>query len=117
MYDIKNKRVYLSGPMSELPDFNEPAFAAAKRACVDAGCEVCFNPCTAWGHHDRPRAWYMSHDLHHLTAMDGERPYFDAIVLLDGWHASDGSQLEYKVARECGIAQVNIRELMAHDLR
>lgn len=110
-YDISGKRVYLSGPMSELPDFNEPAFAAAKRACVDAGCEVCFNPATAWGHHDRPRAWYMSHDLHHLTAMDGERPYFDALVLLPGWYASEGAQIEYQVARECGIALVNLQEV------
>lgn len=110
-YDFDGKRVYLSGPMTGIPDWNAPAFADAKRAVMAAGAESCFDPAAAWGHHDRPASWYMSHDLHHLTAMDGERPYFDAIVLLPGWYASEGASLEYQVARACGIALVSLREV------
>ena len=111
-YDMRGKRVYLSGPMSGYPDWNEPAFEDAKWACLLAGAEVAFNPCTAWGHHDRPRSWYMARDLHVLTMMDGERPWFDCVVLLPGWYASAGAQAEQLVAHECGIAQVNLREVL-----
>ena len=54
----------------------------------------------------------MARDLHVLTMMDGERPWFDCVVLLPGWYASAGAQAEQLVAHECGIAQVNLREVL-----
>lgn len=114
-YDLTGKRVYLSGPMSGILDNNAPAFAEAKRRCLDAGAAMVFNPATAWGHTDRPASWYMRHDLHRLTKSDGERPLFDAVVLLDGWQNSEGATLEYQVARACGIALVNLREVVRGD--
>ena len=114
-YDLTNKRVYLSGPMTGIIDHNGPAFADAERRCMDAGALMVFNPATAWGHNDRPTSWYMRADLHRLTLSDGERPLFDAVVLLDGWHHSEGATLEYHVARACGIALVNLREVGRDD--
>ena len=114
-YDLTNKRVYLSGPMTGIIDHNGPAFADAERRCMDAGALMVFNPATAWGHNDRPTSWYMCADLHRLTLSDGERPLFDAVVLLDGWHHSEGATLEYQVARACGIALVNLREVGRDD--
>lgn len=112
-YDIKGKRVYLSGPMSGIPDYNAPAFAEAAQACLDAGAEMVFNPATAWGHANRAPYWYMREDLHRLTISDttGERALFDVIVMLPGWYSSEGATLEYQVARACGIALVNLQEV------
>lgn len=114
-YDMTGKRVYLSGPMTGIIDHNGPAFADVERRCMDAGALMVFNPATAWGHNDRPTSWYMRADLHRLTLSDGERPLFDAVVLLDGWHHSEGATLEYQVARACGIALVNLREVGRDD--
>lgn len=110
-YDLNGKRVYLSGPMTGIPDLNVPAFAEAAEACHEAGAVVVFNPTTAWGQLDRPLSWYMRNDLHRLAQSDGDGPYFDAIVMLPGWYASDGATLEYQVARACGIAILNLREV------
>ena len=114
-YDIKGKRVYLSGPMSGIPDYNAPAFAEAQEELIALGAEFVFNPARAWGHNDREASWYMRHDLHRLTESDGGAPLFDVIVMLDGWHASEGATLEYQVARACGIALVNLREVGKHE--
>lgn len=114
-YDMNGKRVYLSGPMSGIIDHNSPAFADAERRCRDAGAAMVFNPATAWGHNDRPTSWYMRHDLNRLTLTEGERPLFDAVVLLDGWENSEGATLEYQVARASGIALVNLREVGRDD--
>lgn len=114
-YDLTDKRVYLSGPMTGIIDHNAPAFADAERRCRDAGAGMVFNPATAWGHSDRHLSWYMRHDLNRLTLTEGERPLFDCVVLLDGWYASDGATLEYQVARASGIALVNLREVGEHE--
>lgn len=110
-YDLTDKRVYLSGPMTGIIDHNAPAFADAERRCRDAGAAMVFNPATAWGHSDRHPSWYMRHDLNRLTLTEGERPLFDCVVLLDGWYASEGATLEYQVAKASGIALVNLREV------
>lgn len=115
-YDLTDKRVYLSGPMTGIIDHNAPAFADAERRCRDAGAAMVFNPATAWGHSDRHPSWYMRHDLNRLTLTEGERPLFDCVVLLDGWYASEGATLEYQVARASGIALVNLREVGEHEL-
>lgn len=114
-YDLTDKRVYLSGPMTGIIDHNAPAFADAERRCRDAGAVMVFNPATAWGHSDRHPSWYMRHDLNRLTLTEGERPLFDCVVLLDGWYASEGATLEYQVARASGIALVNLREVGEHE--
>ena len=110
-YDFKGKRVYLAGPMRGHDDLNFPAFDEAQRKVYDAGAAFVFNPARAWGHVDKPASWYMLHDLHRLTESDGGRPLFDAIVMLEGWHVSEGSSLEYQVARACGIELINLREV------
>lgn len=101
---LDGMRVFLSGPMSGVDDLNRPAFAEAKRICMDAGAEFVFDPTTAWGHSDRPREWYMLRDIHRLTEPgDGDGPFFDCLVRLDGWHLSNGAWRESTVADECGI--------------
>lgn len=109
---IEGKRVFLSGPMTGLPDFNREGFAEARRACEAMGATVVFNPREAWGHTDKDRSWYMRRDLHRLTLSDGDEPMFDLVVQLDGWEHSNGAWCESRVAEECGIPCVPLANLM-----
>jgi hypothetical protein len=111
--DLQGKHVFLSGPMTGLPDHNRAAFADAERWCVTHGAEVAFNPTTAWGHADRGRAWYMLRDIHRLTEPgEADGPLFDLVVQLDGWERSNGAYCECRCAEACGIPCVPLRSLM-----
>lgn len=89
------KRVYLSGPMTGLPDLNFPAFnAAAARlradglrvvnpAEINLGAQLTWEQC-------------MRADIKALCDCD-------AIVLLPGWEASKGAHLELHIAHRLGM--------------
>lgn len=86
--------LYISGPMSGLPDLNFPAFARAATALRQQGLEVLS------AHeipHDEPAPgalpWttYLREDVRHLLTCD-------AIVMLPGWPLSRGARLELDVA-------------------
>lgn len=91
-------RTYLAGPMSNLPDFNYPAFHKAAALLRANGLHVenpAENPvpdCGTW-------AAYMRMALAQLVTCD-------AIALLPGWTASRGARLEHKVAVELGMRVV-----------
>ena len=114
-YDIRGKRVYLSGPMSGLPNLNAAAFNEAQEELIALGAEFVFNPARAWGHNDRETSWYMRHDLHRLTESDGGSPLFDVVVMLPFWNTSAGASLELRVARACGIHIINLQEVGRDD--
>ena len=83
-------RLYLSGPMSGLPDSNYPAFCDMADKLRGAGYLV-INPaenqpppCGTW-------AGYLKIGLAQLMWCDG-------VALLDGWQCSKGAKLEAAVA-------------------
>lgn len=85
-------KIYISGPMSGLPDFNYPAFfTAAKdlRACGHAP----INPARVRPG-KTPTTWleFMRHALRDIADADG-------IATLPGWSASRGASLEVDIAR------------------
>ena len=89
------KRIYLAGPMSGLPELNYPAFhakAAELRAAghhVENPAENPAPPCGSW-------QGYMRMAIAQLVTCD-------AIHLLPGWEASRGAQLEFNLANEMGL--------------
>lgn len=85
--------VYLSGPMSGLPDYNRPAFDKAARMLRQEGKTV-FNPAEV-GERSviMPRAWYMRRDIEALLKSD-------ELVVLQGWEKSAGARLEIEIAKE-----------------
>lgn len=90
--------IYLSGPMSGLPDFNRDAFFAAEKqlsACMDARF---INPARINGEVQDGWQWqdYMRVALRAM--MDA-----DSIYMLDGWENSKGAQLELDIARKMGM--------------
>ncbi len=90
-------RIYISGPMSGLPDFNYPAFHDASAQWRAAGYEV-LSPAELDLAETTDLTWedYLRRDLRMLLDCD-------AIALLDGWENSRGAALEYHVATALGL--------------
>jgi hypothetical protein len=98
-------KVYIAGPMRDLPKFNFPAFDRAEARLRAAGWEV-VNPARMDREMDGfdPTQKAMAHSIEFymrrdLPAVAG----CDAIALLPGWERSDGAQKELAVAHWCGL--------------
>ena len=96
------KRIYLSGPMTGLPDLNFPAFAAMTDSLRDGGHTVT-NPAEL---NPDGGTWNdcMRRDI--TALMD-----CDTVATLPGWQESKGAKLEVLIAQHLGMTVVN-----AHDL-
>ena len=100
------KRIYISGPMTGVPEHNFPAFFAAEERLKQAGFQP-LNPARNFGGQtDRPRADYIRADLELLLQCDG-------IAMLPGWQKSRGAKLEYMIAWELGLPVIDIATLDA----
>lgn len=89
-------RLYLSGPMTGLPDYGYPIFHAAAERLRALGHEV-ENPAEHFkGRQDLPRKVYLKRDI-------GEVLKAEAVAVLPGWQGSKGACLEVAVAREIGL--------------
>lgn len=99
------KRVYLSGPMSGLPEHNFPAFNAEAARLRGLGYDV-VNPVDI--NPDPGLSWHqcLRNDLAALLTCDG-------VALLDGWQGSAGAHLEVHVAHRLGMPIAMARELPA----
>ena len=88
--------IYLSGPMTGLPDYNRPAFDALATELRSQGHTV-FNPAEV-GERDviRTRSWYMRKDIEGLLKSD-------KVYVLPGYAESSGALLEIQIARELEI--------------
>lgn len=90
-----NSRIFVCGPMSGLPEFNLPAFAAATDALRAAG----YYPVNPGRNGQQPGfTWldYMRAALHDLIDCD-------AVALLPGWEKSRGARIERHLAIELGM--------------
>lgn len=101
------KKVYLSGPMSHLPDLNFPAFHAAARSLRKAGFDVT-NPAEI--NVDNGQSWKacMRADIQALCECD-------SLALLPGWENSEGAHLELHIAHRVGISVHQIGDLLPLD--
>lgn len=87
--------LYISGPMSGLPEFNYPAFQAAAKELRERGYEV-VNPADIKV--DTP-SWeaFMRADIAALVNCD-------VIYMLSGYKASKGALLELTIAEALGMS-------------
>lgn len=100
--------IYLSGPMTGMPDFNRQAFNVAAEALRRTGHTV-INPAelnTADG-----STWQACMRVC-LKAL----PDADVLALLPGWETSNGAHLELHIAHRIGIAVMSIAEVFALDI-
>lgn len=101
--ELEGKRIYLSGPMTGMADWNREAFGEAARYLRNMGAQV-FNPAfSAPVGKGEPHSSYILRDIHELTSNMGGKPYYDMLAQLPGWDRSRGAQVELIVARACGI--------------
>lgn len=86
-------RIYLSGPMTGIPDFNYPLFNRAAAEFRARGYHIenpAENPpCDSWGS-------YMRAAVRQLTTCD-------RVLMLPGWQESRGAQIERELALDLGI--------------
>lgn len=103
------KRVYISGPMSGLPNHNFPAFYAAADLLRVAGFDP-VNPAEL--NPDTGRQWheYLRADLKALCDCD-------MLALLPGWERSEGAHLEVHVAHRLRIEISTVEELLRRAAR
>lgn len=95
------KTLYLAGPMSNLPDFNYPAFhdAAAQLRVIGYDVE---NPVE-----NKPpeQTWlaYMRMSLVQISKADG-------IATLPGWGESKGATIEVQLATDLGLEVKRVKD-------
>ncbi len=96
-------KVYISGPMTGIPDFNFPAFMHAESMIAARG-HTAINP--AKNGLTKSHSWreHMKADIRMLLDAD-------AITLLPGWASSKGAACEYQIASALGIPIFSFDEL------
>lgn len=99
----KKKKVFISGPMTGIKDFNKPAFDQAEQWLTQAGYSV-FNPARmhfddAWTHEE-----IMRIDLAALAQCD-------YILMLPKWYYSKGAIQEYHYANYTGVELLSMSDI------
>lgn len=99
------KRIYISGPMTGIPDFNHPAFNSEAARLRALGYEV-VNPAEL--NADTSLEWHacMRKALVGMLTCD-------TLALLEGWHKSAGAHLEMHVAHRVGMEIKDAKEVVA----
>lgn len=99
------KTIYISGPMSNLPDLNFPAFNEAAEKLRAKGHSV-INPAEI--NPDAGMAWEqcMRADIKALCDCD-------TLATLPGWERSKGAHLEVHIAHRLGIEITSVEDLLA----
>jgi len=101
---MASKRIYISGPMTGMPEHNFPAFHAVADRLRKAGWSV-VNPAENFkGRTDLPREAYMRMDVALMATCN-------AIAMLPMWRESRGARVEYLLAREMGMELLDAQTL------
>lgn len=116
-FNLDGLRVFLSGPMSGIEDWNRAAFAKTSAWCMEHGAIEVFDPSggAPKGPDSHSHEHWMRQTLHELTRWENgtryedNRPHYDVLLLLDGWKSSKGAMAEVNAAVACGIECVTLR--------
>lgn len=100
---MRKPTLYVSGPMSGLPELNYPEFFAAADRLRSLGFYV-LNPAD----HGPGGTWRecLARDLTILV-------HCHAVVVLDGWEKSKGARLECHVATELGMGIYRLGDVLS----
>lgn len=98
-------RLYLSGPMTGLPDNNYPAFNAEAARLRALGYDI-VNPAELKPPASESDEWhhYLRRDLREMLTCDG-------LALMPGWHNSKGAHLEIQVAHRIEMSIWDAKDL------
>lgn len=113
-------RIFISGPVSGMPDNNVAAFATAAYRLRQAGHEV-YSPVEsipAKCSHEQAMLMCLrelsrvARGIYDCLAVFSFEPWYDAMVQLDGWQHSNGARLEAEIADALGIKRASLREVL-----
>jgi hypothetical protein len=96
-------KIYLSGPMTGLPELNYPAFHAEAKRLRRLGYEV-INPAEL-SHPGETRADCLRRDVLALV-------FCNTLALLPGWQDSAGAAMEICIARQTGMLIVRAADIV-----
>lgn len=98
-------KLYISGPMTDLKDYNRMAFNQAADALSAEGYQVINSADIDLG---KGASWqdYMRESLRRMADADG-------VALLSGWRRSRGARTEEHVARSLGIPVCHLNVWLA----
>lgn len=99
--DIKGKRVYLSGPITNVKNYKGLFMLAEKLADFGEAKQI-YNPAAQIS---SSFSWEQA--MHRCLS---EITNYDTVVMLPGWNASRGARLERDVALACGMHIVDFGE-------
>lgn len=99
--DIKGKRVYLSGPITNVKNYKSLFMFAEELAALD-GAEQIYNPAS-----QIPSSSSWEQAMHRCLS---EITNYDTVVMLPGWNVSRGARLERDVALAWGMRVVDFGE-------
>lgn len=94
-------RLYISGPITGMPDLNTSAFTAAEAALLDRGYEV-VNPRTIPLVLDGDWHYYLREALKLMLTCD-------ALAMLPGWEKSRGAGIEFRLAADLNMVARELR--------
>ncbi|TCK39665.1 uncharacterized protein DUF4406 [Paraburkholderia sp. BL8N3] len=98
-------KIYVSGPMTGLPDLNKPAFNAEAARLRAEGHEV-VNPAEVDLGPDAEWLDYMKVDIALMCPCD-------MIFMLPGWEKSEGARMERRIAMDLKLRVVYAAEAVA----
>jgi hypothetical protein len=98
---MNKPKLYISGPISNMPDLNRTAFNSITKKFRDLGYIV-VNP------HElcndlNPEDWKTCMKRCIVAMMD-----CDQLIMIDGWRKSAGATIEYQLAVKIGIDATNL---------
>lgn len=95
--------LYISGPMSGIPEHNFPLFNDVTRKLRNAG-HIVYNPAEHFsGRTDLPRERYMAEDFRKLLEVASADTAVKGVVMLPGWENSRGAIAEVACAQELAL--------------
>lgn len=121
MTSVKGRRVFLSGPMTGIANYNVEAFATAHAIVKECGAVSVYNPAIEYLRNNFENMTHeqcMRECLRTLTKpslIHDDEPFYDLMVQLPEWENSEGALTEFAVAQACGIECVELWEVTADD--
>ena len=114
---ITGKKIYLSGPMTGIEDYNRAAFDRAALDVMGAGADEVYDPAEhideyARLSHERCVALSLCELVAEIPWVEEIEPYYDMLVSLPGWHDSAGARLEREVAEAIGMEVHDLGEVL-----
>lgn len=97
-------KVFISGPMTGLPEYNLPAFREAARQLTAAGYEA-LNPGARGVIPGYTWTDYMRDSIALLMRAD-------MVVVLPGWASSEGARTEVAIAKKLGMIVTPFEEFV-----